>query len=90
MNTSILMGALTLILSAGFPEFAQTPMQPCGPTATEVFHLRGECEVLGKQFRDEVQATSTDPPNHGVGFVAHYDPQANHCYVRINDLVVSD
>jgi hypothetical protein len=79
MKTSIFMGALALALSAACAAFAQTPTRPCGPTATEIFHLRTECTNLGKQIRDEVH--SRDPKSL-TNYSAHYDLQANRCYVK--------
>jgi hypothetical protein len=65
--------------------FAQTSTRPCGPTATEIFHLRFECGALGKRKAEENQH-----PKYSVGYTAHYDPQANRCYIRLQSALRSN
>lgn len=48
------------------------------PTATEVFHLRGECAKCGEQ----IMAGSPTGSNLTQGETAHYDPESNRCYVQ--------
>jgi len=79
MKTNMIMGTLAFALSLACAAFAQTPARPCGPTATEVFHLRTECAALGKEIWEEQKRQQKDT---GVGYTIHYDLQANRCYVR--------
>jgi hypothetical protein len=78
MNTSIITSALALALSAACAGFAQAPSRPCGPTATEIFHLRSECSAMGATLRKEFDFGDNHPSE-----TSHYDPQANRCYVLI-------
>jgi len=92
MKTTLIMSALALVLSAACVGFAQTPTRPCGPTATEIFHLRMECKELGKQFDKESEAQVIRRPEIArVHFyAAHYNPQANRCYVEGTTILRED
>lgn len=49
------------------------------PTATEVFHLRSECAILGNKILEEnvVGRALTQSQN------SHYNPMTNGCYVEL-------
>jgi hypothetical protein len=49
------------------------------PTASEVFHLRGKCEELGKQFLEKVVEGEDGIKSQ----VSHYNPRMNRCYVLV-------
>jgi hypothetical protein len=84
MKTNIIMGALTLTLSAVCAAFAQQPTRPCGPSATEVFHLRTECGDLGRKRIAETVAEVAEYPSRSVaGGDTHYDASTNRCYVKL-------
>jgi hypothetical protein len=54
------------------------PMAP--PSATEVFHLRSECEALGENIMggNIIGRALTQSQT------SHYDPATNRCYVELN------
>jgi hypothetical protein len=91
-NMIMIMGTLTFALSLTCAAFAQTPARPCGPTATEIFHLRTECREMGKQFDKESEALVIRRPEIGrVHFyAAHYNPQTNRCYVEGTTILRED
>lgn len=49
------------------------------PTATEVFHLRSECAILGEKILSE----NVIGPALYQSQASHYDPQTNRCYVEL-------
>jgi hypothetical protein len=61
--------------------------KPCGMSATEIFHLRSECRGLGEQLANEKRQES---PKNSVSYISHFASNANRCYVRIWDYVISD
>src|SRR5262249_12461719 len=52
------------------------------PTASEVFHLRDECNVLGEKLLKGV----TDSPVKSQ--ISHYNPRMNRCYVLLTTQLV--
>jgi len=96
--------ALAIALAVALtPLKAQQPSKeatskPCGPTATEIFHLRTECSNLAEQMRkryeedDHYADVMLDVTGHLVAHEAnpsithtsHYSPEANCCYVRFS------
>jgi hypothetical protein len=89
MEMPYITGALALVLSAACAGFAQPPTRPCGPSATEVFHLRTECGALGEKIQNEQRQPFSDSLSYTKSYTAHYDPEANRCFVRIDAVSVT-
>jgi hypothetical protein len=72
--------------------------KPCGPTATEIFHLRTECSNLAEKMHkryseddhyNDVMADVTGQlvahdADPSITHTSHYSPESNRCYVRFS------
>jgi hypothetical protein len=71
MKTTIVSGVLVATLALGVSGCNQPQ-----PTASEIFHLRGECEQLGQKISDEAAKNLPSSETH-----ANYLLKNNRCYV---------
>lgn len=53
------------------------------PTATEVFDLRSKCAALGEKILEDNKKALEDDIDVTQDQVSHYNPETNHCYVKL-------
>ena len=94
MRTILLIFPLSVAVAFTVSCHGKSSEQPVNQTrkasATEVFHLRGECAALGekilKRKQDDLEPwlnSATYAWWHNVSQVSHYSPETNRCYVEL-------
>jgi hypothetical protein len=87
MKTAIMI--LASVLALGSLGILTGETKACGPTATEIFHLRSECGGLGEKIRKQRQDEGGMPDASWQTWqTSHYDPSNNRCYVKISSELI--